>query len=573
MKQAIPKVVLIGDIMVHDQVRTSFDAVKLIELSESVHMHGVIAPIALNDKGGKLHLVCGGRRYLAQNNVINGFTNLKGEKVPGDKTRNQIAANVYTNLTDDEILDMQIIENLQRDNPHPMMEAAAYQRMMNERKFTVPEIAKRVGQSDKYVALRLKLNNLIPDLQKAFYEERMSMSTALLLSKFGPDSQKDLTKNVGKNQNIYVDNYAVNQHERNLSKAPFDTKDANIIKAVGACTMCPHNTSGNVLFPDENGKSLCMNGKCYDQKRKISFDQKFEEAKADPQSVFITSSYYTSNLDDKMRKMCGKIYTRDDYKEVVKPAQKDIDAGKVKKGFFVHGDAKGHSIFCTIINRKEVSASSSGPAKGSAGAFKEKVSTGKVKPEDIDAEIKRINDAEKRKKEIDMEHAWPEIHKLLKGNKKFMFNLLPLSIAEKVATVLVLDSKISYSFNDQQKIFESEGWKGRTGNSEFTDWLTKNPKKLDGIIAGLSRIFFYSNIGDSFRTNDADITALSAVIDGYNAPEKKKVMDKVDADRKKRADRIESTINGLKEKKKSLDKPKGLSALLPDQKKKAKKKK
>jgi ParB-like chromosome segregation protein Spo0J len=549
MKKAELKYIPINEIIVQPQVRTIFDEEPMIQLAESVHSKGVLQPIAVNQVKDKLYLICGERRYRAQNLVIKGFTNTKGEKITGDASRNFIPATIYADLLPDEVLQMQIIENLHRKDVHPMEEAIAFKRMMTDNNFDIVEISKRVTRSIKYVGARIKLTSLIPEFQKVFYAGRMSMTTAHELCKVSEDGQKTIYAGKKGHDEIRVDDWTLKQYKKDLKKAPFDIKDEDLVKAAGSCIVCPHNTAASSqLFPDESGQSICMNAKCFSNKCAVSFMVKLKQAKEDPRMVFLSSEYHANESDIKAAGGV-KVYTRYNFDEVTKPAQKDIDTGKVLKGFFVSGDAKGHTVYCKIAKAiKGSGAARSG--KPSAAEFKEKQSSGKATAADINVEIQRMINAEKRKKEIDMEKAYPALHNLLYDCKKFVFNAGPLSVAESCLLIIRLLDKINYSFDacdwDEDAYLKTQGFKGDKDAAEFFAWLLANKSKHSSMLQTLSRVFFYSNAQENHREDDAAQEALIGVIKEYMPKELKEIQDEVSENRSKRDAKLTQAIASLK---------------------------
>lgn len=144
------------------------------ELTESVRKLGVLQAILV--RPGKAHnsfeIVAGHRRFRAA-------------KAAGLET---IPANVRE-LTDVEVLEIQLVENLQRNDLHPLDEAEGYRRLMATKKYDVARIAERTGRSVKYVYDRVKLLQLTPALQKLFRADRITAGHAILLARLPVKAQ------------------------------------------------------------------------------------------------------------------------------------------------------------------------------------------------------------------------------------------------------------------------------------------------------------------------------------------------------------------------------------------------
>lgn len=137
----------------HDQPRKDFDEKSLSELAESIEQHGVLQPLVVRPlANGSYQLVAGERRWRAAR--IAGLT-----EVPV----------VIKELTNEEVIEIAMIENLQREDLNPLEEALGYRYMMDELNITQEQAAEKVGKSRPAVAnaLRLlKLPNEIQDMVK-----------------------------------------------------------------------------------------------------------------------------------------------------------------------------------------------------------------------------------------------------------------------------------------------------------------------------------------------------------------------------------------------------------------------
>ena len=129
------------------QTRTQFDEAKLTELAQSIAASGVVQPIVVRPlSGGRYQLITGERRWLASK---------KADKAT-------IPA-IVRQVSDEQTLEMTIVENLQRANLNPIEQARAYQRLSNDFKMTQEQMAIRTGKERASVANFLRLLKL-PDL-------------------------------------------------------------------------------------------------------------------------------------------------------------------------------------------------------------------------------------------------------------------------------------------------------------------------------------------------------------------------------------------------------------------------
>lgn len=144
------------------QPRTDFDQEKLEELAESIKTQGIIQPITvrkLSDK--KYQLISGERRYHAS--TLAGLT-----KIP-----------VYIRTANDQqMLEMALIENIQRENLNAIEIASSYQRLLTECKLKQEDLGHRVGKKRSTVTNYLRLLKLPPDIQAAVRDENITMGHA-----------------------------------------------------------------------------------------------------------------------------------------------------------------------------------------------------------------------------------------------------------------------------------------------------------------------------------------------------------------------------------------------------------
>lgn len=156
------------------QPRQHFDQEALKELSESIRVHGIIQPITVRRLApNQYQLISGERRFQA--------SKLAGlEMIPA-----------YIRQADDQqMLEMALIENIQRENLNPIEIALSYQRLITECHLKQEELGDRVGKNRTTVTNYLRLLKLPPDIQAALRDNRVSMGHArAIISIENPDSQ------------------------------------------------------------------------------------------------------------------------------------------------------------------------------------------------------------------------------------------------------------------------------------------------------------------------------------------------------------------------------------------------
>ncbi|MFN2492194.1 MAG: ParB/RepB/Spo0J family partition protein [Pyrinomonadaceae bacterium] len=146
------------------QPRILFDDAKLAELAQSIRANGVVQPLLLRRKGARFELIAGERRWRAAQ--LAGLT-----KVPG----------VLRNVSDEKVLELALIENIQREDLNPIEEARAYKKLIDTVGLTQEVVAERVGRDRSYVTNYLRLLRLPEDLQELLQNGRLSTGHARAL--------------------------------------------------------------------------------------------------------------------------------------------------------------------------------------------------------------------------------------------------------------------------------------------------------------------------------------------------------------------------------------------------------
>ena len=140
-----------------EQPRKAFDEEKILALSESIKEYGIIQPLVLNKVDDNYIIVAGERRWRAAKKAgIN--------EVPA----------VIMNLSDKEILEISLIENIQRQDLNPIEEAVAYKKLMDEFSLTQEELSTRIGKSRTAITNTLRLMNLDSRVQEYIIEGILS---------------------------------------------------------------------------------------------------------------------------------------------------------------------------------------------------------------------------------------------------------------------------------------------------------------------------------------------------------------------------------------------------------------
>ena len=171
----------ITDIEANDrQPRKAFNDETLVDLSESIKEHGVVQPIIVRKLGSSYQIIAGERRWRAA-------------RLAGKKT---IPA-IVKECSDLEVMELALIENLQREDLNSIEEATAYKSLIEEYNMTQDEISKKIGKSRPAIANSLRLLQLPQEIKNMIAEGKISQGHArALLSISGEKKQIDMAEKI-----------------------------------------------------------------------------------------------------------------------------------------------------------------------------------------------------------------------------------------------------------------------------------------------------------------------------------------------------------------------------------------
>lgn len=154
------------------QPRKTFKDDSLSELAESIKEHGVFQPIIVKKGIKGYEIIAGERRYRA--------SKMAGlEKIPA----------IIRNFTDEQMIEIALLENIQRENLNAIEEALAYRQMIERLSLTQEELARKVGKSRSHITNMLGLLNLPAEIQELVAKEKLTMAHARVLSKLESNEQ------------------------------------------------------------------------------------------------------------------------------------------------------------------------------------------------------------------------------------------------------------------------------------------------------------------------------------------------------------------------------------------------
>ena len=184
------------------QPRKTFNQESLQELAESIKEHGVIQPIIVKKSIKDYEIVAGERRFRA--------SRLAGkETIPA----------IVKNFTDEQMMEIAVLENLQRENLNSIEEALAYETLMKNLNLTQEQLSKRVGKSRSYITNILGLLTLPEEVKELVKQEKITTSHARTLSKL-----EDKEKILDLANKIINENLNVRQVEETTKEEEFTKK-------------------------------------------------------------------------------------------------------------------------------------------------------------------------------------------------------------------------------------------------------------------------------------------------------------------------------------------------------------
>ncbi|HKY26529.1 MAG TPA: ParB/RepB/Spo0J family partition protein [Pyrinomonadaceae bacterium] len=162
------------------QPRTRFDERKLVELASSITANGIVQPLLVRKKGLRFELVAGERRWRA--------AQLAGlNRVPV----------VIRDVPDDKLLELALIENIQREDLNAIEEAHAYRKLIDTIGLTQESLAERIGRDRTYITNYLRLLRLPEDIQRLIEEAKLSTGHArTILGTTDVDEQRRLARKI-----------------------------------------------------------------------------------------------------------------------------------------------------------------------------------------------------------------------------------------------------------------------------------------------------------------------------------------------------------------------------------------
>jgi ParB/RepB/Spo0J family partition protein len=280
--------------------RARFTKEEIAELAASIKSLGVLEPILVRPHPArpvdkvfglevKYEIVAGERRWLAAAQA-----GLAGIPV------------LVRDVADADLVQLQLVENLQRKTIDQLEEAEGYAELRQLKKLSPEGVAELLGISRSTVFNRLKLLDLCPEARQALEQHKLPASSAMLIARLGHhDTQRQVLKEAigggfdrmrnAKGHELDMDaplsyralsNLIEHDYMVDLKGAPFKLDDAALLPKAGDCLKCPKRAGNQKdLFVDIKNPNVCTDPKCFDDKRQAVYRKAADELRAKGRKV------------------------------------------------------------------------------------------------------------------------------------------------------------------------------------------------------------------------------------------------------------------------------------------------
>lgn len=322
--------------------RSDFNEQSIQELAESIKENGLLQPLLVRPIDEGYELVCGERRLRACKMI-----DLKSVPVQ------------IKDLNDQETLEAQIIENLEREDVHPLREAETFKLMIAKGDYGIEDIATKIAKSEKFILQRLSLNNLNSEWKKLFFKNDINLSKALIIARLDKKYQKEVAQNAsdwsgGIKSAQQLQSYIDSNITTLISKAIFNPLDEKLVKKAGACINCPKRSGANCsLFPEVKEEDRCFDKVCFNNKTEKHIQNEIDNIINNAEDVYLIRSKH-QDTDDELKQKLKKLEINvlvnyDDFETI---HGKDERKNKIR-GFWINGYDHGKYVSIRLTKKQE----------------------------------------------------------------------------------------------------------------------------------------------------------------------------------------------------------------------------
>ncbi|MBW8201156.1 ParB/RepB/Spo0J family partition protein [Flagellimonas abyssi] len=549
-----------------EQPRKTFDAQSLNHLAQSIAEHGVLQPITVRKMDEGFTIVIGERRFRASK--LAGLTTIPA---------------MVRDYVDTEVLEVQIIENLQRKDVEPTEEAEAIQFLLDH--YEPGEIAKRLGRSENYIRQRIKLAGLIEGFKAFVRNGDMTISLGVAVALFEPEEQQMMFDSLEGEYQEHRIKRMIESRTFDLTKACFEVTDNTLVTKAGACDVCPFNAAnqGN-LFGE--GKMVCTRTSCFETKKTKTFMQLLKRVKKQGLRLVPNISKYWVDEERnqwvmaQMEKVGLEVHLTNELdilKEPVEPTMESIteehrhyeyteeelteflnealesftEEKEAWDNAIDHGFEKGILLetdtYLTQVIFVRVREETSEESPGAKSLEKRKMA--ECTPEE---QIIKINARELRKKQIENNNQFKEVVDMVRDTD-YINRKKPLSTDEMVAISISLFEN-NLGWHDQREHFgDFLGDDDQLSREELVARFKENFKKET--LYKLLRFLLTRQVhlGESNHTNDLTNQSFYVAMQSFYKDKISAIEDTYAENRQKRETRIKERVTALEQQAKALE--------------------
>lgn len=319
--------------------RRHFSQGAMKDLVESIEQNGILTPLLVRPVNGSYEIAAGHRRFRAAREI--GLV-----RVPC----------LVRELDDDRFLEIITIENLHREDVHPLDEAMGYRQLLNRPGYDVAEVAAKVGKTEEYIRGRLQLLGLIPVVQESFLRNDITIGHARIIAGLPERWQEEALRECfgpeywGSDHVVLkpirdLQGWIRNNMGRSLASAGFDLADAELVPAAGACVNCPKGPGANLLLFAQGGKN-CYDPDCFDSKLQAVIDRSRKKG-----LPLVSNSYHEEPPEGVLKwTRFSEIYDRPDPDEEDetdtddKPEPEETACQFAEEAIIAHGSRRGEVV-------------------------------------------------------------------------------------------------------------------------------------------------------------------------------------------------------------------------------------
>lgn len=332
--------------------RKVYEEKALNDLADSIKIKGILQNLVvrpLKETLADYEIVAGSRRFRAAK-----IADLKA--VPC----------VIRTYTDAEVLEIQVIENNQREDVHPLEEGEGYAALLKVEGYTVEAIASKIGRSDKYVRERLQLAHLSPKAKELYQKDILKYTHCRILARLTIEQQENAIKDIVRDDYLTSGKHSLavksleywveSNIEKKLGSASFPLDDKTLNKEMGACIGCIKNTaSDGQLFPEyasKAAKGVCLKPECFNIKVRAHAERLVKEKANDEnlKDVLMVSETSWKNNVKKVGKNEKLVIGYENW-ERVKKGDKGARAAVIVGTRNI--EEKGKTIYVKLRNKKD----------------------------------------------------------------------------------------------------------------------------------------------------------------------------------------------------------------------------